>query len=229
MKIKYFGHSAILIESDDANILFDPFITGNPWASNIKVSNIKADYILVSHGHGDHIGDTIEIAKNNNATVIAPYELAMFLSKHNINVHPMHIGGSFNFPFGKVKLTIATHGSAFIDDKNNIIYTGNPCGFLVTLEGKTFYFAGDTGLFYDMKLIGETNEIDYAFLPIGGNFTMDIDDAIIATKFLNPKNVIPIHYKTFDIIKAEPENFKNKLNDTNTNVLIIEPTKEVSI
>ena len=145
--------------------------------------------MILTHGHGDHLGDALDIAKANNATLIAPFELASYCGAKGATIHPMHIGGSFNFPFGKVKLTIAHHGSAIVDGEN-ITYTGNPCGVLITIEGKTFYHSGDTGLFYDMKLIGEMNKIDLAVLPVGDNFTMGIDDAVKATEFLNPAKVI---------------------------------------
>ena len=149
----------------------------------------------------------MEIAKANNATIIAPFELANYCAEQGANVHPMHIGGAREFPFGKVKLTIAHHGSAAPDGT----YTGNPCGFLITMDGKMFYHPGDTGLFYDMKLIGEMNNIDVAVLPIGDNFTMGVEDAVKATEFLKPKMVIPMHFKTFDVIDVEPAEFVNKV------------------
>ncbi len=201
-KLTFLGHSAFLVEGSKGRVVIDPFLTGNPVAK-IKPGDLKVDYVLLTHGHGDHLGDGVDIAKANNATIVAPFELANYCSNQGANVHPMHIGGAHNFPFGRVKLTIAHHGSAAPDGT----YTGNPCGFLVTMDGKTLYHSGDTGLFYDMKLIGEMNKIDVAVLPIGDNFTMGIDDAVKAAELLQPGLVIPMHYKTFDIIEVEPEQF----------------------
>ena len=205
-KITYLGHSAFYVETEKGKIIIDPFLSGNPKAKK-DPKDVKVDYVLLTHGHGDHLGDSIDIAKSNNATIIAPNELAIYCSNKGAQVHPMHIGGAHEFPFGKVKLTIAHHGSAAPDGT----YTGNPCGFLITTEGKTLYHPGDTGLFYDMKLIGEMNEIDLAVLPIGDNFTMGIDDAVTATEFLQPKMVIPMHYQTFDVINVDPKEFISKV------------------
>lgn len=183
---------------------------------------------MVTHGHGDHVGDTIELAKRRKSKVIAPYELAMFLGSFGVDIHPMHIGGSFDFPFGKLKLTIAVHGSSFVDSEDNsITYTGNPCGYLISMDNKTFYHAGDTGLFMDMKLIGDMNEIDYALLPIGDNFTMGIDDAVKAVEFLNPKFVIPMHCNTFDLIKADPNTFANSIKNHET--IIMNPNEKIEV
>ncbi len=204
-KLTFLGHAGFLVEGETAKIVFDPFLTGNPLAK-AKPSDIKAEYMILTHGHGDHFGDAVEIAKSNNAMVIAPFELASYCESKGLKVHPMHIGGAFNFPFGRVKLTIAHHGSALPDGT----YAGNPAGVLLTMDDKTFYHAGDTGLFYDMKLIGEMNQIHVAALPIGDNFTMGIDDALKATEFLQPEMVVPIHYKTFDVIDVDPEEFSSK-------------------
>ncbi len=214
ISVTYHSHACFTISSDKVKILLDPFITGNPLAK-IKPSDLQADVILVSHGHGDHVGDTVEIAQKNNSLVIAPFELIVFLQRQGVNpqrCHPMHIGGGFNFDFGRIKLTPAHHGSAFVDD-NNTTYTGNPCGYLITLEGKTIYFAGDTGIFSEMELIGSMNNIDLALLPIGDNFTMGIDDAIKACELLNAKVAIPMHYKTFDVIDVDPFDFVKKLEE----------------
>lgn len=210
-KLTYLSHSAFILEGAGTSIAIDPFLTGNPIAAK-QASDVKVDWIILTHGHGDHLGDGLEIAKANNATIIAPFELASYCGAKGVNAHPMHIGGAHEFPFGKVKLTIAHHGSAIVDG-DNILYTGNPCGVLITMEGKTFYHPGDTGLFYDMKLIGEMNEIDLAVLPIGDNFTMGIDDAVKATEFLHPANVIPMHYKTFDVIDVDPQEFVSKVKE----------------
>lgn len=223
LKATFMGHSCVSITDGNHNIIIDPFLTGNPQAT-IKAEDIKVDFILVTHGHSDHLGDAVDIAKRNKATIIAPNELAVYVQKQGAEAHNMHIGGAYEFPFGRVKLTIAHHGSAAGD---GLEYTGNPCGFLISMDGKTIYHAGDTGLFYDMKLIGEMNEIDLAFLPIGDNFTMGVTDAIKAVEFLNPKKVVPIHYKTWPVIDTEPTEFADKLKGTKNEVVIIEPGKSL--
>lgn len=210
MKITFGGHSCFLIEFAQHKILIDPFLTGNPLAG-LQTERVEADYILVTHGHGDHLGDTIPIAKRSKATIIAPYELAVYCQMQGLTAHTMHIGGSWQFPFGKVKLTPALHGSAVIDE-HGITYTGNPCGFLIQAEGKTLYHAGDTGLFGDMNMIGRSTPVDLAMLPIGDNFVMGPDDAVEAAKFVQAKQVIPIHYNTFDVIRQDPLVFKEKLS-----------------
>lgn len=215
--LTYFSHSAFKIENERYTLLVDPFLTGNPTAS-VKPDELEPDYILVTHGHGDHLGDTIDIAKRTGATVIAPFELAGYCNEKGIdNTHPMHIGGDFRFPFGKVKLTQALHGSASPDGK----YTGNPCGFLIQIDGKTIYHAGDTGLFSDMKLIGEMNDIDIALLPIGGNFTMNATDAVVALSMLQADLGIPMHYNTFDVIKADPDEFVKLCEERSLNARVL--------
>lgn len=224
-KLTWEGHACFKIETGKHNIWIDPFLSGNPLAKT-KPEQVKADFILVTHGHGDHLGDTIAIAKRTKATVIAPFELAMYCQMHGApNVHPMHIGGGHHFPFGHVKLTIAHHGSAMVDKE--ITYTGNPCGFLVTSEGKTIYHAGDTGLFGDMALIGQMQKIKAALLPIGDNFTMGPDDAVKAVELLKPEIVIPMHYNTFEVINQNPQEFVRKVKGAT--VVILEPGKSFEI
>jgi L-ascorbate metabolism protein UlaG (beta-lactamase superfamily) len=215
-KLTYLSHSGWLLECGNHTIVIDPFLEGNPMAK-VKPSDIKADFIIVTHAHGDHLGDSISIAKANNATIITNFEIANYCSAKGVNAHPLHIGGACEFPFGKVKLTIAWHGSAFPDGS----YGGTPAGCLLMFEGKTIYHAGDTGLFMDMKLIGEMNDIDVALLPIGDNFTMGIDDAVKAVEFIKPKLVIPMHYKTFDMIDVDPQEFAQKVQGKGFNAKIL--------
>ena len=229
MLIDFYGHSAFRLKNEKYEILLDPFLKDNPQFDNNKFPGIKPDYILVSHAHGDHLGDTFELAEKNESTIIAPFELAQICSAKNLKTHLMHIGGSHDFPFGTVKLTNALHGSGMLKDNGTMIYAGNPCGFLFDFSGKVFYFAGDTGLFSDMKLIGQMRHIDYAMLPIGDNFTMGIEDAAKAVEFLKPKNVLPMHYNTFDVINADPQIFKAKLEDQPTKTIIIKPNTQIKI
>ncbi|HEV2948500.1 MAG TPA: metal-dependent hydrolase [Gemmataceae bacterium] len=198
-RVRWLGHACLFVESDRSKILIDPFLTGNP-AAAVKADEVSPDFILVSHGHGDHVGDTVAIAKRTGATVVANYEIAGWFEKQGLRkVHGQQHGGSHAFPFGRVKLTLAFHGSALPDGS----YGGNPCGFLLYLnDGKKIYDAADTGLFGDMKLIGEEG-IDLAILPIGDNFTMGPDDALRAVKFLQPKKVLPIHYNTWELIAQD--------------------------
>jgi L-ascorbate metabolism protein UlaG (beta-lactamase superfamily) len=210
MDISYHGHAVVQVTVNNKKIIIDPFITGNE-LSDLTADSVEADVIILTHGHNDHVGDTVEIAKKNNAFVIAPYELAVYIGKNGIDVHPMNIGGAYEFDFGRVKLTQAFHGSSYQEPDGTVIYTGMPSGVLLTSEGKTIYHAGDTALFSDMKLIGERNSIDLAFLPIGDNLTMGPEDAKDAALWLNAKKVVPIHYDTFPAIKQDPEKFAQSL------------------
>lgn len=213
MKITYHGHSCVQVESGDKSLIIDPFLQGNPLAK-VKPEEIKVSYILLTHGHNDHVGDAEQIAKANDATIIAPFELATYMQWKGCNVHPMGIGGSRQFDFGKVKLTQAFHGSARTDDaEKRIICFGMPSGILLTIDGKTIYHAGDTALFGDMKLIGELNEIDLAFLPIGDNFTMGPDDALLAAEWVRAKRVVPIHFNTFPVIEQDAALFVKRLEE----------------
>ncbi len=209
LKLTYHSHSCFSLSDGDKNIIIDPFLTDNPLAE-IKREEVKVDAVLLTHGHGDHLGDGIDIAKANDALIIAPFELATYCEGKGAKVHAMHIGGSYDFPFGRVTLTIAHHGSG-LPTENGIIYLGSPCGFVVRMDNKNIYHAGDTGLFYDMKLIGELYPLDLALLPIGGNFTMGIMEALKAVELLSPKAVIPMHYNTFDVIEQNPEDFTSRL------------------
>ncbi len=198
-RVQWLGHACLLVETDGHRLLIDPFLTGNPRAA-ASADKVPADFILISHGHADHLGDAIAIARRTGATVISNYEISGWLEKQGVKkAHGMQHGGGFRFPFGRVKLTLAFHGSALPDGS----YGGNPAGILIcTNDGKKVYDAADTGLFGDMRLIGEEG-IDLALLPIGDNFTMGPDDAVRAVKLLQPHKVVPIHFNTWDLIAQD--------------------------
>lgn len=223
--VRWLGHSAFHIQTPQASLLIDPFFTGNPKAP-ADAGSIRADYILVSHGHGDHVGDAVAIAKAQNATVIANYEIAGWFENQGIKAHGMQHGGGFHFSFGYLKLTLAFHGSALPDGSNG----GNPAGFLITFkDGKRFYDAADTGLFGDMKLIGEEG-IDLAAVPIGDNYTMGPQDALKAVEFLRPGRVIPIHYDTFPIIQQDAHAWAQKVRShTTCQALVLNPGDKVEV
>ncbi len=225
MKLTYLGHSALLIEEGSFKGIVDPFITGNSLCKSCidDLSNIT--HVFVTHGHSDHIGDTVEIARRNKSLIITNHEIAAYLGKFKLKTHAMHIGGRTKFDFGTVKMTNALHGSG-ISDNGNMIYGGNPGGFVIEVDSKKIYHAGDTGLTYDMKLL-EDEKIDVAFLPIGGNYTMDIDDAVKAADFIKAKTVVPMHYNTFGLINADPELFKNKVRSSDVIILDINESMNV--
>ncbi len=218
MQISYHGHSVVKIVTNNKTILIDPFIRGNN-VTDLTVEEQKPDVILLTHGHNDHVGDTVEISKASGTLVVAPNELANYLGWQGVNVHPMHIGGAKEFDFGKVKFTQAFHGSSYVTEQNEIIYTGMPGGILFMAEGLTIYHAGDTALFGDMKLIGERHPIDVAFLPIGDNFTMGPEDAAYAVSLLKPKIVVPIHYNTFPPIEQDPQKFAQLVEGADVQIL----------
>lgn len=223
-KLTYFSHSAWQIESKGNTILIDPFLDGNP-TSPVKSGEVSADYIIITHAHGDHIGDAIPIAKRTNATIIANFEIANWCTEQGVKAHPMHIGGARKFPFGTVKLTQAFHGSSFPDGA----YGGMPTGVLLTVEGKTIYHTGDTALFSDMHLIAEMNPIDVALIPIGDNFTMGLEDAAKAVEFLKPQLALPMHYKTFDVIEADPQVFVELCKGCGTRAMVLDYGKSIDI
>ncbi len=214
---QFLGHSCVLLHDGTHRIIIDPFISGSPSAP-IEADQIDVKYVLITHGHSDHVGDAVSIARRNHATIIATHELSLLCQRQGAQVHAMHIGGAHKFDFGRIKLTIAHHGGGYGDNAD--IYTGPAVGFLVTIGGKTVYHPGDTGLFYDMKLIGEMNPIDLAFLPIGDNFTMGIDDAVKAVELLRPKTVVPIHYNTFPVIESSPTEFARKVGSMSKVVIL---------
>lgn len=225
VKVTWFSHACILIETGDARLLVDPFLSGNPLAA-ANADAIQADYIFVSHGHGDHLGDAVKIAERTGATVISNFEIHNWLVKQGVKkTHPQHIGGGFDYPWGRVKLTIAMHGSGLPDGS----YGGNPCGFLFSIQDRKIYHACDTGLFYDMKLIGEEG-IDLAILPIGDNFTMGPEDCLRAVKLIEPKKVLPIHYDTFDMIKQDPAAWQRRVEkETPARVTVLKPGESIEL
>lgn len=220
MKITYYGHSCFGAEVNGKHLLFDPFISPNELAKNIDIDKIPADYILVSHGHGDHIADVVSIAKRTGAKVVAAYEITEWATKQGItNVHPMNTGGKREFDFGFVKCVVAVHSSSFPDGS----YAGNPMGFIIESSAGNFYFAGDTALTYDMKLIGEYRSgLDFAMLPIGGNFTMGIDNSIIASEFIKCSRIIGMHYDTFGYIVINQEEAKKKFTRAGLDLTLME-------
>ena len=224
LKLTYLSHSAWLIHNDKYTIAIDPFLEGNPMAT-MKPADLKADYIIVTHAHGDHIGDAIPIAKASGGTIISNFEIVNYCTEQGAQAHPMHIGGAHEFPFGRVKLTPAWHGSSFPDGS----YGGTPTGCLLTMDGKTIYHTGDTGLFMDMQLIGEMDTIDVMLVNIGDNFTMGIDDAVKAVEFVKPKLVIPMHYKTFDVIDVNPQEFADKVKAKGFDAKVIDFGAELEI
>ncbi len=207
MKLRYFSHSSFQITSDAGQvILIDPFLDDNPTAP-VRSADVTADFIVLTHAHGDHVGDAFKIAARTNPLFICVNELANYVIGKGFRAHNMHIGGSRDFPFGRVKFTIAHHGSMTPDNT----YAGEPAGVILTVDGKSLYHTGDTGLFYDMKLIGEMTPLDYMLLPIGDNFTMGIRDAVKAVELAAPGIAIPMHYNTFPVINADPQDFKKQV------------------
>ena len=208
-KVTYHGHSVVQFEHDGVKGIFDPFITGNE-LTDLKVEDVKVDYILLTHAHNDHVGDTVEIAKNNDATVIAPVELAGYLETQGLNTVGMNIGGEKSFDSIKVKFVQAFHSSSYTDDDGNVHYGGMPTGIILTLGDKKIYHVGDTAIFSDLKLINTLNgEIDVAFVPIGDHFTMGISDAIHATdELIQPRVVVPVHYLSLIHISEPTRHFK---------------------
>ncbi len=225
MKLRYFSHSSFKITTDNGkSVLIDPFLDDNP-TSPVKSKDVKADFIILTHGHGDHVGDAFKIAKTGDPLFICVNELANYCIGKGFKAHNMHIGGGYNFEFGRVKFTIAHHGSQTPEGD----YAGEPSGVILSVDGKNIYHTGDTGLFYDMKLIGELTPIDYILLPIGDNFTMGIDDALKALEFVKPKVAVPMHYNTFPVIKADPEEFKKKAADLGFNVRVMQFGEEIDL
>ncbi|MDY0221653.1 MAG: metal-dependent hydrolase [Desulfobacterium sp.] len=225
MRLKYFSHSAFQITTDSGLvILIDPFLDGNP-TSPTTSDKVKADFIVLTHAHGDHVGDSFKIAKRCDSLFICVNELANYCISKGFRAHNMHIGGSHKFDFGTLKFTIAHHGSMTPDNT----YGGEPAGVILSIDGKVLYHTGDTGLFYDMKLIGEMTTIDYMLLPIGDNFTMGITDAVKAVELADPGVAIPMHYNTFPVIEAEPLEFKQRIKKIGKRSIVMEYGEEIDL
>lgn len=217
MKLTYLGHSTFLIRTGSHRLLFDPFITSNPLAAEVKKANIEADFILLSHGHFDHVEDAVEIAKNTGATCIANYEIYEWLTRQGVSkAHPMNIGGGFDFPFGRVKMVPALHSSTLPDGSNG----GSPAGFVIKTPEKAFYYSGDTALTAEMEWIGRSAKLDFAVLCIGDNFTMGVEDAILAAEILGVKTVLGVHYDTFPPIRIDHDSAKEAFAARNLTLLL---------
>jgi L-ascorbate metabolism protein UlaG (beta-lactamase superfamily) len=221
--LTWLGHASLQLQIGETFLLVDPYLSGNPQATT-SAAVVRADYILVTHGHGDHVGDTVAIAKRTGATAISNAEISSWLVKQGLKTHGQHLGGGFKYPFGYLKMTFALHGSALPDGS----YGGNPGGFLLTTpDDKKVYMAGDTGLFGDMQLIGDEG-LDLAVLPIGDNYTMGPVDALKAVKLLQPKVVIPIHYNTFQLIEQDASAWAEMVErETNTSVRLLKPGQSI--
>jgi L-ascorbate metabolism protein UlaG (beta-lactamase superfamily) len=225
MKITFYGHSSLGIEVGDKHILVDPYISPNQNASHININELKADYILVTHAHSDHIHDVEYIASRTNAVIVSNYEIASHFGEKGLQYHPMNHGGSWNFDFGKVKYVNAVHSSSFPDGSNG----GNPGGFVIEGEHKNIYIAGDTALTMDMKLIPMRTKLDLAILPIGGNFTMDVDDAIIAADFVECDKILGVHYDTFGFIVINHEEAIRKFFDKGKDLMLLEIGQSIEL
>ena len=226
MKFTFYGHACFSVEVEGKHLLFDPFITANGKAKHIDVNSIDADYILVSHGHEDHIADVENIAARTGAKLISNFEIVSWFAKKGLdNAHPMNHGGSWEFDFGTVKYVNAVHSSSFPDGS----YAGNPGGFIITTKEKTFYYSGDTALMMDMKLYGEHEKLDFVVLPIGDNFTMGVKDAVIASEMLKCNKVLGIHYDTFGYIEINHNEAVNAFLEKAKELILLEIGETIEI
>ncbi|MTI20761.1 metal-dependent hydrolase [Fulvivirga sp. RKSG066] len=226
MQITYFGHSCFQLEIAGKKVLFDPFILPNQLAEDIDISTIKPDYIFISHGHQDHVSDVEDIYRQSEAKIVSTFEVVSWFEEQGLdNIHPMNHGGEWKFDFGTVKMVNAVHSSAMPDGS----YGGNPSGFVFTIEGKSFYYAGDTALHYDMKLIAEEFDIDFAFMPIGSNFTMGVKDAVKAADFVNTSKVIGMHYDTFPFIEIDHDEAKSLFQKADKELILMKIGENINI
>jgi L-ascorbate metabolism protein UlaG (beta-lactamase superfamily) len=225
MKITYYGHSCFAIEVSGKHLLVDPFITGNEKAVHLDVNSIKANYILITHAHFDHVLDTETIAKRTNAIIVSNWEIASYYGAKGFQYHPMNYGGNWQFDFGKLRFVQAVHSSSFQDGT----YGGNPGGFVIESEHKNIYISGDTGLTMDMKLIPMRTKLDLAIFPLGNNFTMDIDDAILASNFVECDKILGCHYDTFGYIVIDHEKAKKKFFDAGKDLMLLSIGESISL
>ncbi|GAB5400087.1 MAG: metal-dependent hydrolase [Aureisphaera sp.] len=218
MKITFYGQNSLSIETSGKHIIIDPFISGNPLSKDsVSVNDLKADYILLTHAHLDHVLDAEAIAKNTGATIVSNYEIAMHYQGKGYKVHPMNHGGSWQFDFGRVKYVNAIHTSTFDDGTDG----GFPGGFVIEGEDKNIYIAGDTALTMDMKLIPMRTKLDLAILPIGDNFTMGVEDAIIASDFVECNRILGVHYNTFGFIEIDTQVAKDKFSEAGKELILL--------
>jgi L-ascorbate metabolism protein UlaG (beta-lactamase superfamily) len=226
MRITFLGHACFLIETAQARLIIDPYLDENSQAS-MKAADVQCDYILLSHGHEDHTADALPIAKRCGATIVANFEIAEYFAAKGAKTHGMNPGGGFNFPFGRVKLTLAHHTSS-LEAGLHPLYMGTACGILVQADGKTLYHAGDTALFMDMQLIGRAG-IDVALVPIGDNYAMGPDDALTALDFLRPKIAVPMHYNTWPIIAQDAPAFAGRAAHAGHTVRVMKPGETLDV
>ncbi|MDP2176073.1 MAG: metal-dependent hydrolase [Bacteroidota bacterium] len=226
MKVKYFGHSCFAVNISGKHLLFDPFISPNELCKDININEIEADYIFVSHAHFDHLADLLQIAINTDAKIVAIWEICEWVNKQGYtNTHAMNIGGGWNFEFGNIQMVRAVHSSSFPDGS----YGGQAAGFVVKSNENCFYYSGDTALSYDMKLIPERHKLDVAFLPIGNNFTMDIQDAIKASEFIQCDHIIGMHYDTFGFIVIDHDAAINQFNQYGKTLTLLNISQEIEL
>ncbi|QSS97159.1 metal-dependent hydrolase [Psychroflexus sp. ALD_RP9] len=225
MKLSFYGHASFGISTEKANLIVDPFITGNEKANAIDINDLKADYILVTHAHQDHILDVEAIAKQTDATIVSNFEIATYYENKGFKVHPMNHGGSWNFDFGKVTYVNAIHTSSFPDGS----YGGQPGGFILEADDKCVYIAGDTALTMDMKLIPQFWKLDLAILPIGDNFTMGVEQAIVASDFVECNRVLGCHYDTFGFIEIDHNHAKQQFSKHKKELILLNIGEDMSL